>query len=144
MREVRNWKRLLAFLVDSAIVDLVIVRPLNEIIENPLVNLRNINEVFNLQFSMNLFLISLLIGVLGILYWSILEYNLSQTIGAMLFGIKVKSIDNKKIDFRRILIRNLSKINSTLLIIDDIGIFTSSKKQRYLERASNTITVEEK
>ena len=77
MREVRNWKRLLAFLVDSAIVDLVIVRPLNEIIENPLVNLRNINEVFNLQFSMNLFLISLLIGVLGILYWSILEYNLS-------------------------------------------------------------------
>ena len=144
MKEVRNWKRLLAFLIDAAIVDSVIVRPLNKIIENPLSNVENIRDIFNINFGMDLFVVGFAIGVIGILYWSILEYNLTQTIGAMIFGIKVKSIDNKKISFNRMVLRNLSKISSGLLLIDSIHIYFSNKKQRYLEKVSGTVTMEER
>ena len=144
MKEARNWKRLTAFIVDVLIVNIFIVSPLNDSIEDSLLDINNLSELININVSLKLVWISVLIGVLTVLYWSILEYKLSQTIGAMLFDIRVKSVDNKKISFGRILLRNLSKISTLLLIVDDIHILFSDKKQRYLEKISQTATMEEK
>jgi|SRR3989344_1826845 len=144
MKEARNWKRLTAFIVDVLIVNIFIVSPLNDSIEDSLLDINNLSELININVSLKLVWISVLIGVLTVLYWSILEYKLSQTIGAMLFDIRVKSVDNKKISFGRIVLRNLSKISTLLLIVDDIHILFSDKKQRYLEKISQTATMEEK
>jgi uncharacterized RDD family membrane protein YckC len=142
MEEVKNWKRVLAFFVDLAIVDIIITKPLNNLVDIQEVN--SISEVLNLLSLNNLFLISLLIGLLGVMYWTILEFKIGQTFGALIFNLRMKTEDNKKAEFFRVFLRNITKLSMVFLIIDSIHIFFSPKKQRFFEKLSKTRTVEEK
>jgi len=133
-----NWKRVFAFLIDLVFVDLIITRPLSSFI----------GEEFNefsdlLTFSFELILVSLLIGVFAVLYWAILEYKIGQTLGALIFKLRARSL-NKGMSFSQAILRNATKISVVLLFIDSINILFSEKKQRYFEVLSKTITVEEK
>lgn len=133
-----NWKRVFAFLIDLAIVDLIITRPLSKLISGMIDDVSDL-----LNFSFELFLISLFVGVLGVLYWAILEYKIGQTLGALIFKLRARSL-NKGMSFPQAILRNLTKLSVVLLLIDSINILYSEKRQRYFEVLSRTVTVEER
>ena len=133
-----NFRRLFAFLVDLAVVDLIITRPLSKLISE------EFNEFSDLlNFSLELVLISILIGIFAVLYWTILEYKIGQTLGGLIFKLRARSL-NKRMSFPQAILRNATKISIVLLLIDSINILFSEKKQRYFEVLSRTITVEER
>ncbi|MAG52969.1 MAG: hypothetical protein CMH62_03335 [Nanoarchaeota archaeon] len=135
---VSHWKRFASFLIDSILLNVIITKPLSSILENNIP--QKITDLLTFDFK-NLFLITLLISLINLSYWVILEYKIQQTIGGLIFNIYVKS-QNNKLTFSQIFIRNLTKISSILLIIDVISIFTSKKRQRFTERFTKTITIE--
>jgi uncharacterized RDD family membrane protein YckC len=144
MKGVSHGKRFLALVVDLAVVEFIITRPLNKIL----------NENFSGDFSLSsigdlvagsskLILISTIIGLLSVLYWAILEYKIGQTFGALLFRLRAKS-EMGSLSFGRAFLRNLSKLNMLLLVIDSINIFFTDRRQRFLEVFSKTSTLEGK
>mgnify|MGYP001605057564 FL=1 len=129
-----NFRRVFAFLIDLAIVDLIITRPLSKLI------VKEYGEFSDLlDISLELIIISLAIGIIGVFYWTILEYKVGQTLGALIFKLRAKSL-NKGMSFTQALLRNVTKISVALLLIDSINIFFSEKKQRYFEVFSKTVT----
>ncbi|MBI2508017.1 RDD family protein [Candidatus Woesearchaeota archaeon] len=133
-----NFRRIFAFFLDLAVVDLIITRPLSKLISD------DFNELSDfLSISFEIVFISLLIGIFAILYWSILEYKIGQTLGALVFGLRARSL-NKGMSFPQAVLRNVTKINVALLLIDSVNILFSEKKQRYFEVMSKTITLEER
>ncbi len=143
MRGASNWKRIIAFIIDFAIVSFIITKPLDD----KLINLVP-KDIFSLvsffqNFDLKSFLIiNLISGVIIILYWAILEYKIQQTLGGLILGIKVRS-EVRDLSFLQALIRNITKISIILLILDSIQILYSDKKQRYSEKWSKTITIED-
>ena len=131
-----NLKRVFAFLIDLAVVDLVITRPLSKLISE---DFDEISDLLNI--SIELVIISLIIGLLGVFYWAILEYKIGQTLGALIFKLRAKGLD-KGISFPQAFLRNITKMSVVLLLIDSINILFSEKKQRYFEVLSKTVTVE--
>ena len=131
-----NWKRVFALLVDLAVVDLIITRPLSRLISG------RIDEISDLlNFSFELVLISLVIGLFAVFYWAILEYKIGQTLGALIFKLRARSL-NKSMSFSQAFLRNATKMSVVLLLIDSVNILFSEKKQRYFEVLSKTVTVE--
>ncbi|MAF50636.1 MAG: hypothetical protein CMH64_00960 [Nanoarchaeota archaeon] len=133
---VSNWKRLASFLTDSILLNVIITNPLNTLLENNVPE--SLTDLFNFDFK-SVFLVTLIISSINLAYWVILEYKIQQTLGGVIFSVKVNS---QKLTLYRIFMRNITKISLLLLIIDSIGILTSKKKQRFTERMTNTSTVE--
>ena len=134
-----HWKRLASYIVDALILSIFVTKPLSSLLENSIPN--KVTDIFSVDFK-SLFLITFLISVINLLYWVILEYKLQQTLGGLIFNIYARSESNK-LTLNQVFIRNLTKISSLLLIIDSIGIFTSKKRQRFTERFTKTLTIED-
>ena len=75
-----------------------------------------------------------------ILYFSVFEYKLHQTIGKMLFRIEVVSA--KKLTFTQCLLRNLSKISLVVLFIDTLYMLRSGSL-RFLDKIAQTQVAEQ-
>ena len=131
---VKLWKRVLAFLIDSMIIDLIIIFPFKGFFKN--IELASIE-----QSGMQIFLVGLLICVLTLIYWTTLEYSLHQSIGKALFNIYVRS-KNKELKLWQCLVRNLTKISLLLLLIDSLSIIFKRDYQRYFEKISVTEVVD--
>ncbi|MBI2105641.1 RDD family protein [Candidatus Woesearchaeota archaeon] len=140
MKAAGNWKRFFAFLVDLAIVEFIITKPLNKIITNSIYDF-DFSLVELSSFSFKIIFVSLSIGIIGILYWAVLEYKIGQTLGALIFNLRARS-EKGSLSFGKSFLRNLSKVSIAFLLIDSINIFFNEKKQRFLERYSGTITVQ--
>src|SRR3989344_4342796 len=139
MKAASNSKRFFAFLIDLAIVEFIITKPLNKIITNSISDFDfSFSEISSLSFK--IIFVSLTIGIIGILYWTVLEYKIGQTLGALIFKLRAKS-EKGSLSFGKSFLRNLSKLSVVFLLIDSINIFFNEKKQRFLEKYSNTITV---
>ena len=131
-----NWKRVFALLVDLAVVDLIITRPLSRLISG------RIDEFSDLlNFSFELVVVSFVIGLFAVFYWAILEYKIGQTLGALIFKLRARSL-NKSMSFSQAFLRNITKMSVVLLLIDSVNILFSEKKQRYFEVLSKTVTLE--
>jgi len=131
-----NWKRVFALLVDLAVVDLIITRPLSRLISG------RIDEFSDLlNFSFELVVVSFVIGLFAVFYWAILEYKIGQTLGALIFKLRARSL-GKSMSFSQAFLRNITKMSVVLLLIDSVNILFSEKKQRYFEVLSKTVTVE--
>ncbi len=136
------WKRILAYIIDIFIVNSIITRPFNKLMENAIP--KKITSFLSLAENFDwktLIIISLVSGVITILYWAVLEFKIQQTLGSLLLNIKVKS-ESKKLQFSQLLLRNITKISFVVLLLDSIPVLYSAKKQRYTEKLSKTITVE--
>ena len=117
------WKRVVAYLIDSAIL-LFILSPLN---------VANNKTSLNITLSKGLLLLIVVSMVLVLAYWSVLEYLFNQSVGKMFMNISVVSLAKGKLRFKQALIRNLSKVSSLLLAIDCLNLFLRKSNQRYLE-----------
>jgi uncharacterized RDD family membrane protein YckC len=77
------------------------------------------------------------------LYYSLMESSNHQaSIGKIVLGLKVTDLNGNKIDFTKALVRNLSKIISSLILM--IGYLMAAftdKKQALHDMVANTLVV---
>lgn len=83
-----------------------------------------------------------LLGLLWILYSTVLEAGLGGTIGKRLVHLRVQGID-APMRLRKALVRNASKINPVLLLLDWLLGFATSgdPRQRYFDRFARTTVI---
>jgi len=133
-----NWKRFASFLVDSLILSTIITKPLGSLIEKKAPE--SFADLLSLDLG-NIFLVASLISVINLIYWVILEYKIQQTLGGLVFGIQARA-EKGKLTLTQTILRNLTKLSSIVLFIDVLGILFSKKRQRFTERLTKTITLE--
>ena len=141
-------KRAFAFLLDILIIDIVIFYPFRILFRGllPEVSLSSINQIAgNPAYTGIIFWTAVSMGMLSILYFSILEAFTGQTAGKILMRIIVKS-ENKGLRFWQCIVRSIFLIPVFPFIVlwaaDIIYLFFNSKRQRMLEILSKTRTVE--
>lgn len=144
------WKRLLAFLADLLIVNLVVFFPFKRIIEKSIPDFASYSEAYNFlvshqSYTKILTVVSLIMSLFALLYFALLEYKIQQTPGKMLFNISVVS-NTKKLTFWQCLIRSLFLIPIfpffLLWVIDPLFMLFTKTNQRLMEILSKTRTVE--
>jgi uncharacterized RDD family membrane protein YckC len=81
------------------------------------------------------------ISIVFFLYWLILEYKTGQSIGKMVFRLKITNLKGESADFKSIAISSFGK--AVLLPVDVIfgRIFTNKKRQRIFNRLGKTIVI---
>ena len=137
------WKRVCAYLIDALVVSIIIGLPLNRFYPRTIPNPETMVDVWaSLRETMSFqtMLISLIATVLTILYWAVLEYKISQTLGKALMKIRVRSLVGS-LSFKQCFIRNLSKTSTLLLLIDSLFMLRSHR-HRYLDMVAKTEVVE--
>ena len=132
---VRLWKRVTAFLIDYALIGLIIVYPFKDFFTK--------SENYSvLNSSKDIALATFIIVVLTLLYWTLLEYLLKQSVGKAFFNIYVRSKDKKELKLWQCVVRNLSKISLIILFLDSLQLLFKKDYQRYFEKISNTEVVD--
>ncbi len=141
------WRRAFAYIIDFLIIGLIILIPLqgfySDIPEEGGLS-EAMTYLSDREMTPQMFVIQFLIAFLSILYWAILEYKLGQSIGKLLMGIKIEravSFKNKRISFWECFLRNVSKFNLILVILDSLYMLFKRGEQRYLEVVTNTRVV---
>jgi len=81
------------------------------------------------------------ISIVFFLYWLILEYKTGQSIGKMVFRLKITNLKGESADLKSIAISSFGK--AVLLPVDVIfgRIFTNKKRQRIFNRLGKTIVI---
>ncbi len=85
-----------------------------------------------------------IIGLLYLLYYTILDSAWGATIGKRLMGLRVQTANGTRITIGKSFIRNISKIFWVFLFIDWlIGIVsTGNKQQKFLDRVAEAYVVQ--
>ncbi|MBD3313163.1 hypothetical protein GF345_01850 [Candidatus Woesearchaeota archaeon] len=142
------FKRALAFLIDMLILDLVVFFPFRFLITRafPDITITSLNSLVSNPDLTGLFsTIAVSMGIMAILYFSLLEYRIGQTIGKMILRISVES-EVKTGSYWQYLLRSIFLIPIfplMILFIADIAyMFFNQKRQRLLEVISKTRTTE--
>ena len=149
--EVRNedvasiWKRVFAYIIDLFVISFVVFMPLKRFFSDmPEGEFEAVISYFSQYntFSLDFFIVSFIAALLTVLYWALLEFYLSQSIGKMAMKIKVVTIDKSRLDFRKCFLRNVTKVSTFVLFLDMLyGIFTK-KYRRYFEVITRTKVVD--
>ena len=143
------WKRLVALILDFIIIEFVIGVPFRSIIMK-IIPQDGLSQSYsyllsNPRITALLSSVTILFGLLALLYFAILEYKTNQTIGKTLMNIKVESV-NKELTFLSCLIRSMYLVLVfpfiLLWLIDPLFIFFTKDKRRLSEILSKTRTVE--
>jgi uncharacterized RDD family membrane protein YckC len=144
------WKRVLAFLADILVLNLVVFFPFKKILSKMIPDLKSYSEAYNFilanqSYSKVIVLVSVVMALFAILYFVLLQYKLKQTIGMMLFNISVIS-EIKKLSVLQCIIRSIFLIPIfpffLLWIIDPLFMIFTKTNQRLSEVLSKTKTVE--
>lgn len=118
------WIRWVAFVVDSIIVSI----PINIIVFLLSIGVPVLNTQSNSQS-----LVMPIINLAVILsYSSLMIYYKGATLGKMLVGIEVKSVDLKSLSITKIILREVSKIISTLIFFIGYIMAGFTKKKQAL------------
>ena len=148
-RPAQIYKRVIAYLIDIIIISFIVIWPFKNTLEN-LNGINDLNYYTKFQFlmdnpekTMQLALISIVIVLLTLIYWTILEFKLRQSIGKMIMNIKVAS-KRKNFTISQCLVRNISKPFELVFVFDIIYLlFNKESRQRYFEKISDTLVIEE-
>ena len=144
------WKRIAAFFIDMAIINLVVLFPFRILFQNIIPKDYSFSEAYkSLSSSTNyasfLTSASFIMSILIILYFLMLEIKMSQTIGKMLMKVYVVS-DNKELKAWQLLARNLVFIPIfpfvLLWILDPLFMLFTKTNQRLSEILGKTRVVE--
>lgn len=136
------WKRAFAYVIDVLIISVIIFLPLNQISPSKAVEAETFMDIWasiNEQITVKTILFGLIAAILTILYWSILEYKTSQSIGKMLMKIKVHS--SQPLTFWQCVLRNITKFSTLFLFLDTLYMLKSGTK-RYFDKLSQTEVIE--
>jgi len=148
--EVSIWKRGFAFLIDIIIIQFIVNITFSSYIKNNLGENKNFFELYNYinsnyeLYSRFLLTLSIITSIMTLIYFALMEWKLNQSIGKMIFKIKVKS-DNKKLKFKQVLLRNIPK---ALLFVNYVSwiflldiVYLSFKRIRFFDKLAQTNVV---
>ena len=142
-------KRILAFVIDLLIVNLVLLYPFKGVLES-LMPKRGFIESFEYvtthpEVAAGLELVTFMATIIIVLYFVISEYKLGQTLGKMLMGMRVVSL-TKKLGFWQCVLRAFFVIPFfpfyILWLLDPVFALFNKKQQRFMEWVSKTRTVQ--
>ncbi len=144
--EVSIWRRGFAFIIDIIIIEFLVGLSLNNFIENNIDSSKSLTETFNLMFQNyealgpKLLIISIITAFAALVYFTLMEWRLKQTIGKMIFKIKVSS--ESKLKFSQSLIRNIPKacffVNYLIWIFLIDLIYHAFTRRRLFDKLANT------
>jgi len=144
------WKRIAAFFIDMAVINLVILFPFRSLFRDIMPKDYNFSEAYKIlsssaDYTGFLTSVSLVMSILVLLYFWMLERKMGQTIGKMLMRIYVVS-SNKDLKAWQLLARNLVFLPVfpfiLLWIVDPLFMFFAKTNQRLSEILSRTRVVE--
>ncbi len=144
------WKRLLAFLADLLIINLVLFFPFKRILQKAIPEFGDYSEAYNYLaanqgYTATLTVVSFVMALLALTYFASMEYKIRQTPGKILFNIRVMS-DVKEGAIWQFVVRNMFIIPIfpfvLLWIIDPLFLFFTKTNQRLSEILSKTKTVQ--
>ncbi len=132
-------RRLLAYLIDSAIVSIIMLL-LSFLAYVPLLIGSIFNDVWNWRGIGGL---PFIIGLGKVMYFTVMESMYKATFGKQILGLCVEKEGGGYPSLQRSLIRNISKIHFLLLLTDVfLGLYLSSDpRDKYSERVSGTYVV---
>ena len=146
------WKRIVAFIIDLFIIDLVLFWPFERIFSRVIPEgsrgIASLQEFFSAspELANALTITSVVMGIIAVLYFALLEYNLGQTPGKMVFNMRVIG-DKQGLKFWQCLVRSILWIPMfpfiVFWIIDPLYILLNQQNQRLLELVSKTNTVQD-
>lgn len=86
---------------------------------------------------------SLLFGVLWILYFAFMEGGMGATLGKQFMNLQVRSTDGGAINTSQAFTRNISKIHWLFFLLDLlVGLFTEGDpRQRYMDQVAGTVVI---
>lgn len=134
MEYVGFWMRVIAYIIDSIILEVVLF---------VIAFLISMSSGEPVVMAMGGPLMSIIGLVLGLGYWSVMESSAKQaTIGKMIIGAKVTDEAGNRISFMRALGRTVAKILSTIiLLIGFIMVAFTGKKQGLHDKLAGTVVV---
>ncbi|MBI3036032.1 RDD family protein [Candidatus Woesearchaeota archaeon] len=144
------WKRIAAFFIDIAIINLIVLFPFRSLFQNIIPKDYSFSEAYKLLSSSTDYTgfissVSFIMSVLVVLYFFMLERKMGQTIGKMIMKVYVVS-DNNSLKPWQMLVRNIIFIPMfpfvLLWIIDPLFMFFTKTNQRLTEILSRTRVVE--
>ena len=104
-------KRLIAFIIDLLIINMVILFPFRKVFKKIVPDTQSFSKTFdflsnNSDYNTSITIILLVIAFLTLLYFMILEKNLKQTPGKMLFNLYVNS-QTKDLKYWQLFVRSM-------------------------------------
>lgn len=156
------WRRGAAFIVDMLIINWVLTLAFNNLYLKIIPEGMPLLEIGEyLMSNPDKFLIFKMItfstGLLALLYFSVLEWKLGQTLGKMLFKINAVTEDNEHPKIFAVLVSNIpifllfilsfsfiivQLFFMGLILFDVIYLMFSSKNQRLFEKFTHIVTVQ--
>jgi uncharacterized RDD family membrane protein YckC len=144
------WKRFLAFIIDAILIGIV-----QWVILTPILAAIGIGAVNNMEtmsddpaammgaMAAMFGAVNVITTVIWVLYYTLMESSKTQaTVGKMALSIKVTDVNGAKLDFVKALIRNASKIvSSIILFIGYIMAAFTEKKQGLHDIIAGTLVV---
>lgn len=152
-------KRLAAFVIDLFILNFIALQPFRSLFSGK-ISSSSIQDLYNLVMSNNsvfqmLYLSSVFIGFIILLYFVVMEWKTGQTIGKMIFGIYVvsteeaklkKKLGDRNLKFWQAIAENMMLIPIfpffLLIVIDPIYMVFSRENQRLSEKIGKVMVVE--
>lgn len=144
-------KRGVAFLIDLSVINLIIAFPfkkylINAIPENLSIMEMHTHFLTNDKLIFSLYIITMIIAVLSITYFTVLEYSIQQTLGKKLLNLKVIAL-NKNPKIWQYWVRSLFLVPLfpfiLLWFIDPLYLFFNKQGQRFTEQLSKTKVIQE-
>ncbi len=134
-------KRIIAFIIDLLIINLIILFPFKRIFDNVVPKTESFSKTVdflsnNAEYNIFITLLILLVAALTILYFVILEKKLKQSVGKMLFNLYVES-KTKDLKYWQLFVRSMFLIPLfpfvLLWIIDPVVMLFTKENQRLSE-----------
>ncbi|MBA4058441.1 MAG: RDD family protein [Marivirga sp.] len=148
------WLRFVAVIIDGIIlgaVQFVAIMPILGImgigIADNMENFDSSDQAEALSMMSSMFALAgitqVVFLIIQTLYYSLMESsNYQASVGKMVLGLKVIDINGNKLDFTKALVRNLSKIiSSFILLIGYLMAAFTEKKQALHDMIANTLVV---
>ncbi len=143
------WKRMAAFVIDILIIEVVLAFPFQSVLRRIMPEELSYSKAYeflssNPESVALLSTIMIALSIIAILYFSISEYRLGQSIGKILMNINVVS-EKKRLSFWQCIGRSLFLVPAFPLIllwaIDPIFLFFNKKGQSLSEVLTKTRVV---
>lgn len=143
-------KRFLSYFIDLFIINFIIIFPFGKILKK-IIPSGSFSEVYqyiqtNPAVGNMIFLLSIVIGILTVAYFTFFEYITQQTPGKILMKQGIIRERGPQLRFINYLISNLTFMPLfpfiLLWIIDPIYMIISPKNQRLMERLTRILVVE--
>ena len=122
----KPWKRLLAWLIDQAILGTLVLLPVYFFLKEPYPYVEIVEGLMLLSFT----------------YFTLVEGALGRSIGKLVLGIAVYDEKGRQIGFSKAMLRRIGLITPMLGIFDAAAIMATSRRQRLFDVIANTVVIE--